>query len=156
MDNEILCYQEKGEGFMLLRFEQVIPEPREKVVSFFSDVKNRLRISPRFPRLRLAPRENTQIRPGEEFHLSLDFFVGSLSWRTVIDSLQEDGTFTDTMRSSMFREWRHTHSFEGLPGGTRICDEIECTPVWWFAPWAWLAIHSLFVVRKKRILAMAS
>ena len=137
-------------------FDQRVGADLSTVTTFFHDVANLLRVSPSFPPLRLEAPSGTRVQSGAEFTLSMDFGIGALSWNTVIESVHADGTFTDTFRGNVFREWKHTHRFSPLDGGTVIHDEIECRPAWWFGPFAWLFVRILFAVRKARLGALFS
>lgn len=137
-------------------FSQQVSSGSEKVIAFFHDVGNVLRISPAFPPLRLEAPSGTQVQAGAGFRLTMDLGLGSFSWNTVIESVLADGTFTDTFTGSVFREWRHTHRFSPVHGGTIIHDEIECRPAWWFSPLAWAFVRMLFSFRKIRLRALFS
>jgi ligand-binding SRPBCC domain-containing protein len=141
---------------MRFRCSQWVGTGPERVIAFFHDVGNLLRVTPSFPRLRLEAPLGTQVHPGAGFTLTMDLGLGSFSWNTVVESVLPDGTFTDTFTGSVFHEWRHTHRFSPVRGGTIIHDEIECRPAWWFSPFAWVFVRMLFAFRQIRLGALFS
>ena len=48
-----------------------------------------------------------------------------LRWRTRIEAWVPGQRFVDLQLSGPYRLWRHTHTFEDVPGGTRMSDEVE-------------------------------
>ncbi len=132
---------------MRFRFEQELPVPFERVKRFFGDVSNLKKITPAYPALTIvAP--STAVTAGSAFLLILDFGLFSFRWNSLIEFVNPDGTFADTFSGPVFGRWHHKHSFVSTASGTRLVDEIECEPVWWFAPFAWLFVHALFVYRR--------
>jgi ligand-binding SRPBCC domain-containing protein len=133
------------------RFERTVRAEKDVVVSFFHDVANIVRVTPAFPPADLDAPHGTRVQPGISFTVRMNLRVTRLSWHTRIESLQPDGSFTDIFRGNFFREWRHTHRFSRTGTGTSISDDIECRPVWWFVPFAWLFVRGLFVFRQARV-----
>jgi ligand-binding SRPBCC domain-containing protein len=137
---------------LTFNFEQTVRAEKEAVVSFFHDVSNLVRVTP--APVRLSAPLGTHVQPGVSFTLLINLWITRLSWHTLVESLQPDGTFTDIFHGPLFREWRHTHRFSRAGSGTSISDDIECRPVWWFAPFAWLLVRSLFFFRRVRFQRM--
>lgn len=131
-------------------FTQKLRAPYGEVVLFFSDVNNLKRVSPSFPRMEIvAP--STIVNQGSEFLLKIHFGLFVLRWVSVIDEVGPGGLFTDSFRGSVFQLWRHTHTFKEIPGGSLVIDDIECVPAWWFVPFTWLFVQTLFIYRRKAL-----
>lgn len=135
---------------MRFRFTQSLPVEHPRVAAFFNDVQNLKRITPPFPRMEIQG-ETTAVVPGAEFTLTLDFGVFRFGWNSVIEAVDPGRSFTDTFSGALFTRWRHIHRFEPQGNGTLLTDEIDCNPVLWFAPFAWIFTHMLFLYRKQTL-----
>lgn len=136
---------------MNFAFEQALDVPIGRVARFFSDVRNLGRISPPFPRL-VINATSTAVRSGAAFALQLDFGLFRIQWDSVIGEVEEGRSFTDTFSGSLFHRWKHTHIFAPHGDGSMLLDTVECDPVWWFRPFAWVGVHLMFAYRKRAIL----
>lgn len=136
---------------MKFGFEQFLDVPIERVGRFFGDVRNLGRISPPFPRM-IINATSTAVRSGASFALQLDFLLFRMHWDSMIDEVEEGRSFTDTSSGTLFHRWKHTHVFTPHGHGSMLVDRIECDPVWWFRPFAWIGVHLMFVYRKRAIL----
>lgn len=132
---------------MMFRFQQHVAVPVQLVAAFYSSVENLLRISPPFPRLRIEDADRA-VRAGRKIPMSLDLFVARFKWQSVIESVEEGRSFTDTMRGRFVRSWRHVHRFEQRGKNTLLTDEIVCDVPWWLAGIVWLGVRLLFLYRR--------
>jgi ligand-binding SRPBCC domain-containing protein len=132
---------------MRFRFVQYVSAPSDAIAAFFRDARNLLSISPPFPRLRILS-EQSRIQQGRTIALRLDFVVFHVRWNSFIERDVPGEFFTDTFDGKLIRRWTHTHRFSPNGNGTILTDEISCEPVWWTAPFVWLAVQMLFLYRR--------
>lgn len=126
------------------RFEQWIPEPLERVFSFFSEPLNLPRLMP--PELAAELLTVRKVSPpspetaaassaagvGTEISLSvrlLPFMPYRTRWVARIVEFEPNRHFVDVQVKGPFRRWRHRHEFEsterdGKPG-TLVRDDLE-------------------------------
>ena len=111
----------------IFRHEQVVGAPPERVVAFFHDVGNLLRVyrrqSPcwRFSRQTLVSGPEQSSRCGCASDLSIASSArGLYGW-------SRTARFSDSLEGGPFKCWDHTHRFEPAGNGTRIVDEIAYT-----------------------------
>ena len=132
------------------RHKQLVSAPPERVVAFFHDVSNLLRVSPPFPELRILSTE-TRIRPGAVFPVQVRIGPFQRILHTRILRVELDGTFIDSIEGGPFERWEHMHRFEPSGNGTCVLDEIVYTAGRWIGPLAGLALRILFVHRRRAI-----
>jgi ligand-binding SRPBCC domain-containing protein len=133
---------------MRFRHRQKVAASVERTSAFFHDARNLTKLTPPYPAMRVNGGA-TAVVPGALFALRMDFGVFAFTWHSAIESVESDGSFTDTFQGVMFRQWRHTHRFTGEGAGCVVIDEVECEPVWWFRPFAGLFLKALFGFRRR-------
>ena len=112
-----------------------VPQQREDVFSFFSDIKNLDAITPPWLTFRIQT-PNVQIRRGAliEYRLRLHGFP--VRWQTEITLWDPPVLFVDEQRTGPYSQWIHEHRFLQDSGGTLILDHVEYRiPGWIFEPW---------------------
>jgi ligand-binding SRPBCC domain-containing protein len=128
----------------LLERELSLPVTRAEVFPFFADARNLERLTP--PSLRfeiLTPA--IQMRPGAIIEYRLHFSGLPVRWRTAIEEWDPPVRFVDVQEKGPYALWRHTHTFDETPDGTRMRDRVEYALP--FGPLGALA-HRLFVSRQ--------
>ena len=161
------------------RFEQRIPEPLERVFSFFSEPLNLPRLMP--PELAaeivtvrkvLPPSPETATASsaagiGTEISLSvrlLPLMPFRTRWVARIVEFERNRHFVDVQAKGPFRRWRHRHEFEsserdGQPG-TLVRDDLEYDVGFGFlgdVVAKWLVarkVQSTFTARQQRLEAL--
>jgi hypothetical protein len=131
-------------------FRCAVEASPERVSAFFLDVRNLARVSPPFPRIRVAG-DDGRVRIGREFVVELDFGVFRRTVRTVIAAMDGQGGFTDALSVSVMRRWVHTHRFQPNGTGTVIEDDITCEPAWWLAPAVGPLLSAMFAYRSRML-----
>ncbi len=123
---------------------QLVPAPRAEVFAFFADAFNLQAITPQFLRFRVTTPGPIPMAPGALIEYRLSLYGVGFRWRTRIDLWEPGERFVDVQLSGPYRLWRHTHTFEDAPDGTRVSDRVEyALPL---GPLGDLA-HALFVRR---------
>jgi ligand-binding SRPBCC domain-containing protein len=129
----------------VLEREQFVPRPRSEVFAFFADAANLERITPPTLRFHILTPTPIEMRPGAVIDYRLSLLGIQFRWRTVIEVFEPETRFVDVQASGPYKLWRHTHSFEDAPGGTRIRDRVEYELP--FGPLGHVT-HALFVRRQ--------
>jgi ligand-binding SRPBCC domain-containing protein len=102
------------------------------------------RITPPFLRFSVITPPPIAMQEGATIDYRLSLLGVPFKWRTLIERYQRGETFTDTQTKGPYQLWRHTHSFEDTPTGTRMLDRVEYKlPLYGLGTLA----HALFVRR---------
>lgn len=134
---------------------QDLRAPHARVARIFSDVRNLKRLTPPWPPLTITG-ETWEVRAGAVYHLEFRIGPRTLSWRSVIESVEPGRSFTDTFSGGPIRSWRHTHRFEPQGNGTRVTDEILVEAAPWARPAIRLGLTGLFAWRRAALARLAT
>jgi ligand-binding SRPBCC domain-containing protein len=103
----------------------LVERPREEVFAFFADAANLEAITPSFLRFSIRSPLPIAMREGAHIEYALHLFGVPLRWRTLISVWEPGVRFVDEQLSGPYALWRHTHTFESVPGGTLVGDVVE-------------------------------
>jgi ligand-binding SRPBCC domain-containing protein len=109
----------------LLRTTLDLPLPRDEVFAFFSRPENLGRITPPELSFRIVTPPPIEMRPGAVIDYSIGLWRLPLRWRTRIAIWRPPASFVDVQERGPYAEWEHLHSFQEIPGGTRVVDEVR-------------------------------
>jgi uncharacterized protein YbjT (DUF2867 family)/ligand-binding SRPBCC domain-containing protein len=108
-----------------LSASQLVPRPIEEVFAFFSQPENLGRITPSSMGFELLTVDR-DMRDGLVIRYRIRPLLGiPLTWTTKITGYEPPTGFRDTQLSGPYRRWEHAHSFQAVPGGTLVRDEID-------------------------------
>jgi NADH dehydrogenase len=108
-----------------LSASQFIARPIEEVFDFFSRPANLGRITPDSMGFELLT-DDLAMRDGLVIRYRIRPLLGiPITWTTRITGYEPPERFVDIQLSGPYRSWEHTHSFEAVPGGTIVRDEIR-------------------------------
>ncbi len=125
----------------------VLPRPRDEVWAFFADPHNREAITPDFRRFHVVTPRPVATATGALIDYRLSLGGVPFRWRTRIEDVLPGARFVDVQLRGPYRRWRHLHTFEDAPGGTRVGDRVEYElPLGWLGDLA----HAAFVRRALR------
>lgn len=104
---------------------QVLPLAREEAFAFFQDPRNLFDITPDWLDFRMVDRKGTtDVFEGAEFDYTIRWLGIRIRWRSRIVGYRPPEKFADIQVAGPYRFWRHLHSFEPLPEGTRMTDAV--------------------------------
>ena len=107
-----------------LSVSQLVSRPIEEVFDFFSRPENLGRITPASLGFEFLT-DDRDMRDGLEIRYRIRPLLGiPMTWATRIASFEPPHRFVDIQLSGPYRRWEHTHTFESVPGGTLVRDEI--------------------------------
>jgi ligand-binding SRPBCC domain-containing protein len=129
----------------VLERELSLPVTRAEVFPFFADARNLERLTPPSLRFEILTPDAIQMRPGAIIEYRLRLSGVPIRWRTVIEAWDPPVRFVDVQEKGPYALWRHTHTFDETPDGTRMRDRVEYALP--FGPLGALA-HRLFVARQ--------
>lgn len=109
----------------VLERAQLVPRRRDEVFAFFADAHNLEAITPGFLRFRIVTPGRIELAAGTLIEYRLSLFGVPFSWRTRIEELVPGERFVDVQLAGPYRRWRHLHTFEDAPGGTRVRDRVD-------------------------------
>jgi uncharacterized protein (TIGR01777 family) len=113
-------------------YQQFIPQPPEKVFSFFSAAENLEKITPDWLNFKIVNKSTSDIREGTLINYRLKLHGIPLKWKTLIENWDPNHQFVDRQLSGPYQKWVHTHSFEAVPGGTLMTDRVQYRLPGWF------------------------
>lgn len=108
-----------------LHREQWIARPVTEVFSFFCDARNLDLITPPWLHFHVLRQSTAELKAGTLIHYRLAWHGVPLTWTSRIEEWQPPSRFVDLQLKGPYRLWHHTHSFEGLHGGTLISDTVR-------------------------------
>jgi ligand-binding SRPBCC domain-containing protein len=127
-----------------LERDQVVPRPIEETFAFFADAANLEAITPPWLRFQFPTAPPVEMRKGALIQYRLRWRGLPMRWLTRIEEWEESQRFQDVQLRGPYRLWVHQHTFEVVPGGTRMRD--VATYALPFGPLGLLA-HALLIGR---------
>ena len=109
----------------VLELDQVLPGERDEVFAFYADAFNLEPITPPWLGFRVITAGPIEMKPGAMIEYRLNLHGIPVRWLTEIEIWEPGRRFVDTQVRGPYRLWRHTHSFEDDPQGTRVRDSVS-------------------------------
>ncbi len=119
--------------------ECVVPADVGRVFAFFADAFYLERITPPWLKSHVLTARPIEMRAGTLIDYRLRLRGVPVRWRTRIALWEPDRRFVDEQVKGPYRQWIHEHTFEAVPGGTRMRDRVR-----YVTPLDWL-VHGLVV-----------
>lgn len=105
---------------------QEVPADLDRVFAFFSDPGNLQRLTPPWLGFHILTPAPLPVGEGAHYDYRISLHGIPLRWRTLIEGWEPGVCFVDSQVKGPYAFWRHTHTFEALPGGgTRLGDRVE-------------------------------
>lgn len=138
----------------VLRAEQFVPAPLERVFEFFSSPKNLEQITPSHLHFEILTPSPIKMRVGALIDYRIRIRGVPQRWRTLISYYDPPYCFVDEQLHGPYAKWVHRHTFARVEGGTCIKDEVEYAlplgVMGRFVHWAFVRreLESIFAFRK--------
>ncbi len=108
-----------------LQCEMIAPIPVAEAFRVFEDPYNLARITPPWLNFRVTSKERVAIRKGAQIDYVIRWMGIPIHWRTLIVEYDPPYLFVDEEVKGPYALWRHRHSFETVPEGTRVRDRVD-------------------------------
>jgi ligand-binding SRPBCC domain-containing protein len=102
----------------VLRREQLLPGPPDRIFPFFGDALNLEAITPPWLGFRVVTPEPIEMAAGALIEYRLRLHGVPIRWRTTIAVWDPPHRFVDVQLSGPYKLWHHTHDFEPAPDGS--------------------------------------
>lgn len=125
-----------------LRREQLIRTPRAELFAFFERPENLAQITPASLGFRILTPPPIPMHAGSVIDYTVKLLGLPVRWTTVIAAYEPPHLFVDVSLRGPYSFWHHTHTFDEVPDGVLITDEVR-----YALPFGFLGrlIHSLWV-----------
>lgn len=108
-----------------LQTELWLPQPLERVFSFFAEPHNLERITPPWLKFEILTRRETTLEKGTLLDYRLRLRGIPMSWQSEISAWEPPYRFVDRQTKGPYSLWVHEHTFTEKKGGTTIRDRVE-------------------------------
>lgn len=108
-----------------LKREQKIRRPLREVFAFFERPENLARITPESLGFQILTPPPIVMRTGTLLDYKIRILGFPVRWRTLITTYSPPFRFVDEQLRGPYDFWHHTHSFEEIPEGTLMRDEVR-------------------------------
>lgn len=118
----------------VLRVEQTLNAPLDRVFAFFADAGNLEAITPPFLRFHIETPLPIEMKPGALIDYSLKLHGIRIRWRTRISAWEPNVRFVDEQIKGPYTLWVHEHTFapvSGEPGRTVVTDTVRYAHAGW-------------------------
>ena len=108
-----------------LHREQIILAPRQQIWEYFCDPCNLNEMTPPDMNFEIITQNLPRMYAGQLIEYRVEFIRGLRSrWLTEIAHVREQEYFVDEQRSGPYQFWYHEHTFQIVPGGTFMIDNV--------------------------------
>lgn len=140
---------------------QFVPRPRKEVFQFFGNAENLELLTPPWLNFRITKMSTKNIMQGSLIDYKLQIHKIPVRWRTEISQWNPEKSFVDNQLKGPYKVWHHVHTFDDVPGGTLITDEVTYQlPAWLFGkvalPLVKKDIKEIFKFRQDKIKSIYS
>ncbi len=109
----------------LLKKEQFLRQPLDKVFAFFAKPENLEKITPASLSFRILTPAPILMEKGRIIDYQIKIMGLPQRWRSIISDYQPPHFFVDEQLKGPYSFWHHTHRFSSKDGGTLIIDEVR-------------------------------
>ncbi len=109
----------------VLQREQWIPQPMQDVFAFFADARNLEAITPPLLGFHILSPEPLVMARGTLIEYQLRWHCLPMRWVTEIRCWDPPIGFMDVQLRGPYLLWEHTHRFQAVDGGIRMCDVVR-------------------------------
>jgi uncharacterized protein (TIGR01777 family) len=139
-----------------LSLKQFIPSQRGELFPFFGKAENLEILTPPWLNFQITKKSTAAIQKGTLIDYKLKIHGFPVKWQTLISNWAPEEFFVDEQLKGPYKKWHHVHSFEPVPGGTLISDEVTFRlPGWFFGkvilPLVLKDVYQIFKYRQEKI-----
>ena len=109
----------------MLEHTQVLPADPDEVFCFFADAFNLEEITPPWLCFRIVTPRPIAMAEGALIEYRLALHRVPVRWLTRIETWEPGRRFVDVQVKGPYRRWHHSHTFEPVPGGTLVSDQVS-------------------------------
>jgi ligand-binding SRPBCC domain-containing protein len=100
-----------------------VPKSLEDTFEFFESPHNLARITPPWLSFRVI-QDRLEMRRGLVIDYKIRWLGISMKWRSRITVYDPPARFVDMQEIGPYSLWHHLHTFQTVPGGTLVSDEV--------------------------------
>ncbi len=108
-----------------LQCEMLTERTLQSTFEVFESPYNLAKITPQWLNFQVVSKEKVEMRTGAEIDYIIKWLGLPIKWKTVIQEYQPPHLFIDQQAKGPYSLWRHRHSFEETPEGTRVGDRVD-------------------------------
>lgn len=108
-----------------LRCEMLTERSLESTFEVFENPYNLAKITPSSMNFRVTSKERVEMRKGAEIEYIIKWLGIPIHWKTIIEDYQPPLLFIDRQEKGPYSLWRHRHTFEQTPQGTKVADHVD-------------------------------
>lgn len=105
------------------QMEQWVPQPVDKIFSFFGDAKSLETLTPDFLAFKILGQSTQTLEEGTLIDYRIKLHGVPVRWQSRIFDWRPRSGFSDMQTKGPYADWRHTHEFIEKDGGTLIRDK---------------------------------
>jgi ligand-binding SRPBCC domain-containing protein len=107
-----------------LRCELITDCPLLETFEVFKNPLNLAKITPSWLNFKVLT-QDVQMRKGAEIEYVIRWLGLPMHWKTLITEYNPPYLFVDEQAEGPYSLWRHRHTFEATPSGTKVGDHVE-------------------------------
>jgi len=109
----------------LLKREQFVQQPADKVFAFFANAANLELLTPAWLHFRIQTSGPINMGVGARISYQIRWQIVPITWVSEITEWDPPRRFADVQLQGPYALWRHTHSYVPEGDGTRIIDKVR-------------------------------
>jgi len=107
-----------------LTFESIFSAGPEEVFDLHTRPEALRRLSPPFPPI-VSIEQDGRFEAGTTVRIRIGVGPLAIDWVAVLEEVLPGRKFVDVQKQGPLRSWRHEHTFEAVPGGCVMRDEVS-------------------------------
>lgn len=137
--------------------DQFVPMKPDQIFSFFSRAENLETLTPPWLNFKITSKSTEAVQKESLINYKLKIHGVPVKWKTLISEWKDNELFVDEQLKGPYSKWHHLHTFEPVPGGCLLRDEVTYrVPASLFGKLllgSWIAsdVEKIFSFRQKRI-----
>lgn len=104
--------------------DQFVPLKPEQIFQFFVRAENLEALTPPWLNFKIISKSTDEVQKDTLIDYKLKIHGVPVYWKTLISEWKENEYFVDQQLKGPYSKWRHLHTFEAVPGGCLLRDEV--------------------------------